>query len=303
MKCIVVLVSLATLQVASAGKLRREAKSIQVESKSKVVALAKAEPGAWEPQLPSTTAEGRNIRDPSDDPPDAWQPQYPSSQRHRQVKIQKDTSDRGRNHATEKSDEKVSENDVEAQEQNNTDFESETQMTNESSSANDNDSSNRSNNQTDIEEDGASDGEGSAGSNKSNESKGNSTGIGSSAGSNKSNESKGNSTSIGSDKESKTEDRVSSNSSWQEFLPSCRKKLRHLVEVAEAAYSRPQVEVVLESECELDREFASIRDRFFDRRKECKDFAHKLAKARVAEVKGETGAYDDCCKLWWKEAP
>eukprot|EP00930_Biecheleria_cincta_P016528 TRINITY_DN1340_c0_g1_i1.p1 TRINITY_DN1340_c0_g1~~TRINITY_DN1340_c0_g1_i1.p1 ORF type:complete len:325 (-),score=63.86 TRINITY_DN1340_c0_g1_i1:25-999(-) len=283
MKCIVALVSLAILQVASAGKLRSEEKPIQIEAKSNVAALAEAEPGAWEPQLPSNTAEGKDTKHPSDDPPDAWQPQYPSSQSHRQGKSQKQTSDRGRKHASEKSDEKISESDSEKGEQNNTELEIETPITNESSSASDDDSSNRSSNQTDNKEDDKSEGEGSAGSKKKNESEGNST-------------------SIGGDQERKTGDRATSNSPWQEFLPSCREKLKHLVKVAEASYSRPQIEVVLESECELDREFPSVRDRFFDRRKECKDFAHKLAKARVAEVKGETNAYDGCCKLWWKEA-
>eukprot|EP00930_Biecheleria_cincta_P025265 TRINITY_DN17_c0_g1_i3.p1 TRINITY_DN17_c0_g1~~TRINITY_DN17_c0_g1_i3.p1 ORF type:complete len:668 (-),score=189.80 TRINITY_DN17_c0_g1_i3:131-2059(-) len=90
-------------------------------------------------------------------------------------------------------------------------------------------------------------------------------------------------------------------SSWQEFLPGCRRKLKSLVAKTEAEYASPQLEGILEAECHLDQQFPAVRDGFFDRRAECKAFAHSLAAARAAERRGERRAYDKCCKRWWDE--
>lgn len=293
-------VPLVMTQVAMAGKLRSEDSSLQIGLKSKVMKFAKGGPSAWEPQYPSTPVEGRDINHPSDDQPGVWQPQYPSSERGRQGESKKGKSDRDRKHAIEKSDEKAAKSASEMQEQNNAESESEEQNTNESSAAKDdsNDrSSDRSSNRTDEKDQKRKDEQ-----HKDKKDTENSTNDRESAdASNKNNESKANSTSVGHDQDNKTGKQAAPKSPWQAFLPSCREKLKHLVKVAESSYTRPQIEIVLENECELDKEFPSIRDRFFDRRKECKAFAHELAKARDAEMKGATGAYDDCCKLWWTE--
>lgn len=90
-------------------------------------------------------------------------------------------------------------------------------------------------------------------------------------------------------------------SSWQEFLPGCRQRLKTIVAKSEKSYGPPQLEGVLNSECSLDKQFPGVRDEFFDRKAECKAFAHSLAKARADERNGNRTAYDECCKRWWRE--
>lgn len=97
------------------------------------------------------------------------------------------------------------------------------------------------------------------------------------------------------------ESRDVSYDSWGEFLPTCRKQLKNLVLQNERLYAPPQLTPVLLHECELDKEFPTVRERFFDRKKECKDFVQQLVQARADERLGKPNPYDKCCARQFDE--
>jgi len=88
---------------------------------------------------------------------------------------------------------------------------------------------------------------------------------------------------------------------FDEFLPSCKASLRETVETVERAYTHEQLVKALTDECAIDHKFPTVRDTFFDRRKECYKFAQQLEEARKAEMAGDKGAYDSCCKVIFAE--
>jgi len=88
---------------------------------------------------------------------------------------------------------------------------------------------------------------------------------------------------------------------FDEFLPSCIASLKETIETIEKAYTHEQLVKALTDQCHTDHKFPTVQNDFFDRRKECYKFAQQLDKARKAEMAGEKGAYDGCCKVVFAE--
>mmetsp|Transcript_119708 Transcript_119708/g.284388 ORF Transcript_119708/g.284388 Transcript_119708/m.284388 type:complete len:217 (-) Transcript_119708:35-685(-) len=86
-----------------------------------------------------------------------------------------------------------------------------------------------------------------------------------------------------------------------QYLPKCREQLKALVKKAETHYTNRQLVVALTQECDLDKEFPTVRSVFFDRHRDCQKFAVKLGAARDADMKGAANAYDECCQTLWEE--
>eukprot|EP00930_Biecheleria_cincta_P095645 TRINITY_DN87592_c0_g1_i1.p1 TRINITY_DN87592_c0_g1~~TRINITY_DN87592_c0_g1_i1.p1 ORF type:complete len:679 (-),score=217.98 TRINITY_DN87592_c0_g1_i1:21-2057(-) len=85
------------------------------------------------------------------------------------------------------------------------------------------------------------------------------------------------------------------------YINSCVVHLRKVAKVIDKSYSDAQAEEALESQCNLDKEFGSVRHESFKRRKECKVFAKLFLKARLQELNGgKTSSYKKLCSWYYK---
>jgi len=91
------------------------------------------------------------------------------------------------------------------------------------------------------------------------------------------------------------------NETLSAYMKECAQQLKAIVKKAEAYYTHEQLVIALRQECDLDKEFPTVRKVFFDHRRDCRKFAEDLGAAREAELKGDTNAYSECCWTAWQE--
>eukprot|EP00439_Symbiodinium_sp_Y106_P029982 s3208_g3.t1 len=84
------------------------------------------------------------------------------------------------------------------------------------------------------------------------------------------------------------------NETLSAYMKECAQQLKAIVKKAEAYYTHEQLFIALRQECDLDKEFPTVR-------KDCRKFAEDLGAAREAELKGDTNAYSECCWTAWQE--
>jgi hypothetical protein len=86
------------------------------------------------------------------------------------------------------------------------------------------------------------------------------------------------------------------------FLPQCLAHVERLIAEVDAAYTDAQLESVLQAECVRGEEFPHTASTGFDEASSCKEFATKLADARMKEL--ETGSkvgYEEWCEAYFVE--
>jgi hypothetical protein len=86
------------------------------------------------------------------------------------------------------------------------------------------------------------------------------------------------------------------------FLPQCLAHVERLIAEVDAAYTDAQLESVLQAECVRGEEFPHTASSGFDEAASCKEFATKLADARMREL--ETGSkvgYEEWCEAYFVE--
>ena len=86
------------------------------------------------------------------------------------------------------------------------------------------------------------------------------------------------------------------------FLPQCLAHVERLIAEVDAAYTDAQLESVLQSECVRGEQFPHTASSGFDEASSCKEFASKLADARMKEL--ETGSkvgYEEWCEAYFVE--
>merc|ERR1719169_15049 len=86
------------------------------------------------------------------------------------------------------------------------------------------------------------------------------------------------------------------------FLPQCLAHVERLIAEVDAAYTDAQLESVLQAECVRGEEFPHTASSGFDEASSCKEFASKLADARMKEL--ETGSkvgYEEWCEAYFVE--
>merc|ERR1719313_2627395 len=86
------------------------------------------------------------------------------------------------------------------------------------------------------------------------------------------------------------------------FLPQCLAHVERLIAEVDAAYTDAQLESVLQGECVRGEEFPHTAKTGFDEASSCKEFATKLAEARMKEL--ETGSkvgYEEWCEAYFVE--
>jgi hypothetical protein len=86
------------------------------------------------------------------------------------------------------------------------------------------------------------------------------------------------------------------------FLPQCLAHVERLIAEVDAAYTDAQLESVLQAECVRGEEFPHTASSGFDEASSCKEFATKLAEARMNEL--ETGSkvgYEEWCEAYFVE--
>merc|ERR1719473_919145 len=86
------------------------------------------------------------------------------------------------------------------------------------------------------------------------------------------------------------------------FLPQCLDHVDRLIAEVDAAYTDAQLESVLQAECVRGEEFPHTAKTGFDEASSCKEFATKLAEARMKEL--ETGSkvgYEEWCEAYFVE--
>jgi hypothetical protein len=86
------------------------------------------------------------------------------------------------------------------------------------------------------------------------------------------------------------------------FLPQCLAHVERLIAEVDAAYTDAQLESVLQAECVRGKEFPHTASTGFDETSSCKEFATKLADARMKEL--ETGSkvgYREWCEAYFVE--
>ncbi|CAE7652411.1 cid14 [Symbiodinium sp. CCMP2592] len=91
------------------------------------------------------------------------------------------------------------------------------------------------------------------------------------------------------------------NETLSAYMKECAQQLKAIVKKAESYYTHEQLVIALRQECDLDKEFPTVRKVFFDHRRDCRKFAEELGAAREAELKGDTNAYSECCWTAWQE--
>merc|ERR1719473_1910750 len=86
------------------------------------------------------------------------------------------------------------------------------------------------------------------------------------------------------------------------FLPQCLAHVERLIAEVDAAHTDAQLESVLQAECVRGKEFPHTASTGFDEASSCKEFASKLADARMKEL--ETGSkvgYEEWCEAYFVE--
>jgi len=86
------------------------------------------------------------------------------------------------------------------------------------------------------------------------------------------------------------------------FLPQCLAHVERLIAEVDAAYTDAQLESVLQGECVRGEQFPHTASSGFDEASSCKEFASKLADARMKEL--ETGSkvgYEEWCEAYFVE--
>eukprot|EP00437_Effrenium_voratum_P041447 CAMPEP_0181463774 /NCGR_PEP_ID=MMETSP1110-20121109/35087_1 /TAXON_ID=174948 /ORGANISM="Symbiodinium sp., Strain CCMP421" /LENGTH=376 /DNA_ID=CAMNT_0023588481 /DNA_START=64 /DNA_END=1194 /DNA_ORIENTATION=- len=91
------------------------------------------------------------------------------------------------------------------------------------------------------------------------------------------------------------------NETLSAYMKECAQQLKAIVKKAESYYTHEQLVIALRQECDLDKEFPTVRKVFFDHRRDCRKFAEDLGAAREAELKGDANAYSECCWTAWQE--
>ncbi|CAE7757804.1 TIC214, partial [Symbiodinium sp. CCMP2456] len=91
------------------------------------------------------------------------------------------------------------------------------------------------------------------------------------------------------------------NETLSAYMKECAQQLKAIVKKAESYYTHEQLVIALRQECDLDKEFPTVRKVFFDHRRDCRKFAEDLGAAREAELKGDANAYSECCWTAWHE--
>lgn len=88
---------------------------------------------------------------------------------------------------------------------------------------------------------------------------------------------------------------------FRQFLPACMEHLKTLVHKVDASYTDVQLETVLETECEHEKNFPLVYEDGFQKTSHCKDFACLLVDAREAELRkdGWVVAYNKACEAYW----
>merc|ERR1719421_1586580 len=93
------------------------------------------------------------------------------------------------------------------------------------------------------------------------------------------------------------------NESKEEFMPKCLAHVDELVHTVDKHYTDAQLESVLQSECQLSKEFPNTHSSNFHTHEACMEFASKLSDARMKELEtGETSQYTEFCAEYYEHA-
>jgi hypothetical protein len=88
---------------------------------------------------------------------------------------------------------------------------------------------------------------------------------------------------------------------FEDFLPRCLDHTKSLVGRVDKSYTDMQLEANLLHQCEMEKQFPRTYDHGFNNHEACKDFAKKLADARMEELEnGKTDKYEEFCASYYE---
>lgn len=86
---------------------------------------------------------------------------------------------------------------------------------------------------------------------------------------------------------------------FSEFLPKCMAQAKNVTAINDMAYTDTMLRTNLEIECDLERQFPTVSEDGFASHEACVDFADKLHKARMQEIRTRSeDGYEKFCAAY-----